>query len=930
MANLDSSTVRAVISMLAHTANAADEAADLHSALATAVDEIANFAGWPVGHAYVPAPDGRELLVSSGIWHIEDEERFGAFRELSEATELCAGVGLPGRVLQDREPCWIHDLTADENFPRARQGIEIGLRAGFAVPVLIDGEVAAVMEFFAAEPVARDSYLLTLIEEVGKRLGLIFERRQAQEAVRQQALITDQVSEAVVVTNLEGRVVDCNRGAEEVYGYSREAMLGMMGRDFVADPEWWDGERLVARAAIEKDGIWNGEMSFRRQDGELRTIDITMTMFRDDRGQHIANLSVGRDVTARERATRTLKQQALAMEQLSEAVFVADLEGCIIECNRATEIMYGRTREELIGLDGADLSADPDAWRDRREELYTFLEKEGKWSGSVEFRRGDGTTGTCELSIASLQDEQDVRVAQVVIARDVSERDRVMAALLQQAQIIEQLSEAVLVVGVDGRIIDCNPALESLTGYAQSELIGMNTRDLRPDADAGSGEIGSIHDTLAENGRWAGLMDMRRKDGQIRICELSISKLENSSNPEAHHITVVHDITERQELESQLLQAQKMEAVGQLTGGVAHDFNNLLTAILGNLEMVQDRVGKDPKAARMIGTAMDATLRGANLIQQLLAFSRKQPLQPRRIRLNDLVPRMRELMERTLGGAVAVEIALPGDELIVTVDPTQLESAILNLAINARDAMPAGGKLRIAASMADPDKLPDQLSGAGGDRHFVAIEVSDHGSGMTPAVLERAIEPFFTTKEVGAGSGLGLSMVYGFAKQSGGHAHIDSEPGKGTQVTIFLPEAEVSAEQDAIIPEGEINNRHTGTQTILVVEDDAGVRDYASDVLESLGYSVVTAADGKEAIALMQGEESIDLLFTDIVLPGGMDGGRLADHFRNVRPNGKILFTSGYTRQVIEEDGRLNPDQRLLPKPYGRQDLVSALEQIFT
>jgi PAS domain S-box-containing protein len=929
MANLDSGTVEAVIRLLARTANAADEAVDLRAALAIAIDEIARFADWPVGHAYVPAPDGGDRLVSSGIWRLADEEHFKAFRELTEATDFCAGVGLPGRVLQSHKPCWIHDLAVDKNFPRAGQGIEIGLRAGFAVPVLVDGKVAAVMEFFATVPVAHDSYLLILTEEVGKRLGLIFERRQALETVRQQALITDQVSEAVVITNLEGQVIDCNRGAEVIYGYSRDAMLGMMGRDFLADPDWWDGHRPEVLRAVTEKGFWNGQLQFRRPNGAVRTIDVTMTMFRDERGQHSANLSVGRDVTEREQATRALKQQALALEQLSEAVFVTDLQGHIIECNRATEIMYARSREELIGMDGAELSTDADAWRNRRKELYSFLEKEDKWSGPVAFKRSDGAVGASEFSIAALRDEQGARIANVCIARDVSEQDRVNAALLQQAQIIEQLSEAVLVVGVDGRIIDCNPAVTQMSGYTRSELIGMNTKDLTPDPEAWAEALGPIGEVLTESGRWSGIVTVLRKDGEERICELSLSKLENSANPDVDHVTLAHDVTERKELESQLLQAQKMEAVGQLTGGVAHDFNNLLTAILGNLEMVEERVEADPKASRLIGTATDAALKGANLIQQLLAFSRKQPLQPRRIVLNDLMPRMLELMQRTLGRAVEIDIVLPEEELAVLADPVQLESAILNLGINARDAMPAGGRLRITASPASPEALPDQLPGEESGTHFVAIEVSDHGSGMAPSVLERAFEPFFTTKEVGAGSGLGLSMVYGFAQQSGGHVHIDSKPGKGTRVTIFLPEAEAGAEQEESVPKGEATGYHAGTETVLVVEDNADVRDYASNLLASLGYSVVVAENGNEAIALMQGGERIDLLFTDVVLPGGMDGGRLANHFRTVWPQGKILFTSGYTRQAIEKEGRLNPGQRLLPKPYGRKELVAALEAVF-
>lgn len=276
------------------------------------------------------------------------------------------------------------------------------------------------------------------MEEVGKRLGLIFERRQALDIVRQQALITDQVGEAVIVADFEGRILDSNAAASRSYGFSREELQQMKVQNLMLDPQSWDDQREKVLGQIQEAGRWDGIVKMLRKDGAHRTIELSLTGFRDGRGQHTATLGVGRDVTEREEVMRALKQQAVAMEQLSEAVFVTDLSGKIIECNRATEVMYGRPREELIGLDGAEMAADSEGWRARRSEIYPLIEKEGKWSGSVPFQRSDGTTGMSEFTLAALRNEQGERIAQVCIARDVSEQDRVMAELLQQAQIIEQ------------------------------------------------------------------------------------------------------------------------------------------------------------------------------------------------------------------------------------------------------------------------------------------------------------------------------------------------------------------------------------------------------------------------------------------------------------------------------------------------------------
>lgn len=380
--------------------------------------------------------------------------------------------------------------------------------------------------------------------------------------------------------------------------------------------------------------------------------------------------------------------------------------------------------------------------------------------------------------------------------------------------------------------------------------------------------------------------------------------------------------------EEELRQAQKMEVVGQLTGGVAHDFNNLLQVIVGNLETLQRNLA--PEAGRLrraTDNAMSGARRAATLTQRLLAFSRRQPLEPKPIRVNDLVTGMSELLFRSLGETIAVETVLTAGVWRTEADPNQLESALLNLAVNARDAMTAGGKLTIetANSHIDIGYAATQAEVAPGQ--YVLISVSDTGVGMDKATIARVFEPFFTTKEPGKGTGLGLSQVYGFVKQSGGHVKVYSEPGQGTTVKIYLPRlpgesAQDEAVADVIIPEG------TPAETILVIEDDDDVRAHSVEILRELGYRVVEAHDGPSGLRLLERQPKVDLLFTDIVLPGGSTGAQTAAQAQKLRPGLKVLFTTGYARNAIVHHGRLDAGVQLITKPFGYAELAAKVRDV--
>jgi PAS domain S-box-containing protein len=483
-------------------------------------------------------------------------------------------------------------------------------------------------------------------------------------------------------------------------------------------------------------------------------------------------------------------------------------------------------------------------------------------------------------------------------------------------------SQDLLVVGdlAEGRFLSVNPAWTSVLGWTPEELLGRSSAWLEhPDDQARTrGEIAN----LAQGRRTLRFENsLRHRNGSYRLMSWTAVPVPEDGVLYASG----RDITEQRQTEEQLRQAQKMEAIGQLTGGVAHDFNNLLQVIGGNLQLLQRDLAGNERAERRVQAAMGAVSRGAKLASQLLAFSRRQPLQPLVLHLGRLLRGMDELLRRALGEDVEVETSSAGGLWNTLVDPNQLENVILNLAINSRDAMQGQGKLTLEVSNA-------MLDGPYAQRHpevvpgqYVLLAVSDTGSGMTQEVMERAFEPFFTTKPEGRGTGLGLSMVYGFVRQSGGHIKIYSEVGHGTTIRIYLPR---SLQAEAQLPENLTGPIEGGRETLLVVEDDEEVRATVVDLLTELGYRVLKAAEPQSALAILKSGVPVDLVFTDVVMPGPMRSTELARQAKALLPDIEVLFTSGYTENAIVHAGRLDPGVHLLSKPHRREDLARKVRQL--
>ena len=533
--------------------------------------------------------------------------------------------------------------------------------------------------------------------------------------------------------------------------------------------------------------------------------------------------------------------------------------------------------------------------------------------------------------------EQQLQALNDTLEQRVDERARDLEASFGQLReserrfrlLVESVTDyAIYMLDPAGRVVKWNPGAERLKGYTEAEIIGEHLSLFYTEEDRRNGVPQQIIASAELNGKYEGEGWRVRKDGSRFWANVTIHAIRDPVGTLQGFAKVTRDMTAQRAAEERLRQAQKMEAIGQLTGGVAHDFNNLLTVIGGNLETLQRRLAarEDTALQRLATSAGRAASRAAVLTHQLLAFSRRQPLEPQSVLVNSLISGMSDMLRRSLPESILIETVLAGGVWPTFVDANQLENSLLNLAVNARDAMPDGGRLTIEAANVYLDD--DYAAAADIDPgQYVGVFVSDTGVGMTAEVVSKAFDPFFTTKEVGQGTGLGLSQVYGFVKQSGGHVRIYSEIGAGTTIKIYLPRLVTSgiAADDQTsapaVPRGD-------GETILVVEDQADVRGYSVEMLRELGYHVFDAPDARTGLRVLDAHREIALLFTDVGLPGGMNGRQLADEALRRRPALKVLFTSGYARNAIVHHGRLDPGVQLITKPFTFSGLAAKIRGV--
>ena len=640
-----------------------------------------------------------------------------------------------------------------------------------------------------------------------------------------------------------------------------------------------------------------------------------------------------RDVTELRRHREALRESELELRALAESmpqmVWMAAPDGSNIYCNQRWIGYTGLGAEESAGA-GWLQAVHPE---DRRAvELARPREAPSREDFTVEcrLRRADGEYRWMIVRGTPYHDQAGRFAKWMGTCTDVHDLKRSIEAIRVSEERFRLLAR-----GTQDAIWDWdmredrlwwNEGLETLLGFRGEHVqpsVESWSRCIHPDDREVTVE--GVRQAVATGADvWSGNYRFRRPDGSHAWISGRTHVIRDSGGEPIRMVGSMADITERVVLEEQLRQAQRLDSLGRLTGGVAHDFNNLLTVIVGNAELLTEQLAAQPQLAQLAGMVVQAADRAAELTRHLLAFARKQPLQPRAVDANELVRNMAPLLQRTLGAHVEIVLA-PADGLWrALVDPAQLDNALLNLCVNARDAMPQGGRLTIATANREVSahealQHPGLQPGA-----YVVLSVSDTGTGIAPEDLRRVFEPFFTTKLQGKGIGLGLAMVYGFAKQSEGHVDISSQPGQGTTVKLFLPRTLDAA---AARPAPDAPAARGQQETILLVEDDRMVLRYAREQLVALGYRVVQAEGPVQALEIIRGAEPIDLLFTDMVMPG-MNGRQLADCALQLRPQLKVLYTSGYAEGGIVHGGRIDEGVHLLSKPYRREELARRLREV--
>ncbi|MGI3903463.1 MAG: PAS domain S-box protein [Janthinobacterium lividum] len=886
--------------------------------------------------------------ASSGL--VRGDGRFATFLGFDEQM---AASGAPPAVFLAR----IHE--GDRERARATIGLSLGRGTDF------------VTEFRLSDAVGEPRWLLvsgrSYLAGSGRPLRLtgiaidVTASRSAEAALRASEELNRRVlessSDCIKVLDLDGTVRFVNAGGLKSLEFADlAAAAGLAWRNLWPETGRDALDRAVTSALAGGTGRFRGFAETAK--GSARWWDVVVTPILDALGIPERLLAVSRDITAEIIAGR--EQEALVAERDAERlrlkavldsapvgiVFAEAPSGRIVGQNPRADRIFGH---DLIPTESVEQYRDwilyhPDGKRvplQRYPLLRALVAGEASAGEEYLYRRGDDTLAWIQISAAPIRDAAGAITGGVVSIEDIEARKAAEGALRRlnetlEATVRERTRELdsiwrhsrdmLCVARFDGTFMRLNPAWADTLGRVPEDLVDRPFLDLvHPDdrrrTISAMAVLGDGLSVLGFENRYA------HQDGSYRWFSW------NAVPHEGFIYAVVRDVTQEREAaaalakaEDQLRQSQKMEAVGQLTGGIAHDFNNLLTGITGALDLMQRRIaqGRSGDVGRYAEIAIASANRAAALTHRLLAFSRRQPLDPRPTDGNQLVRSMEDLLRRTIGEAIAFEVVLAEDLWPTLCDPHQLENALLNLVINARDAMPDGGRLAITTrNLVDDGTRPDGPAPG----PYVCLTVEDTGCGMAAEVVARAFDPFFTTKPLGQGTGLGLSMIYGFVRQSEGHVTIRSEPGRGTIVEMCLPRFDgEAARQDASTRDRGALLGARAEETVLVVEDEASVRDLVVEVLADLGYRALEATDGPSGLRILQGDERIDLLVTDVGLPG-MNGRQLAEQGRQLRPNLRVLFITGYAEEATF-GGHLDPGLQMLAKPFAIDALTDRIREM--
>ena len=789
-----------------------------------------------------------------------------------------------------------------------------------------------------------------ILDDSGNPIGFrnllrdITERKKAEESLKKSEekyrTILETMEDGYAEYDLKGKLLYVNKAACLQGGYSADELYKIDYRK-IFSPETAIRIQEVYHK-IYRTGKPEYLMDYEiiRKDGAIRTHQSNIALMRDASDKPIGFRSISRDITERKKTEEALRESEekyrTILETMEEGLFELDLKGNYTFLNEAAGWMMGCKPEEMTGKNYR-MNHRPETIQ-YLKEAFRRMYKTGKAEKMLSYDTiiRDGSVRVHEANTTFVRNEAGGIVGFQSLVRDVTEAKKAEEALRRSEEryrtILETMGEGYAEYDLKGNVIFVNDASCKLSGYERDEMIGLNYRNYHNPPVAKY--LKEVFHQIYLTGKPEFLVEdeVVRKDGSVRYCQMNVVLMRDALGEPQGFRMLVHDMTEHKKaeeqkikVEEQLLQAQKMESVGRLAGGVAHDFNNMITVILGYAELIKSKLSAENPILKDLLEIEKAAIRSRDITKQLLAFSRKAIIAPKTVDLNGMIADTQKTILRLIGEDINLRF-FPGERLWnIKVDPSQMEHIIINLAVNARDAMPHGGNLTIETENLLLNDAYCKTHTGLTPGQYVMIAVSDEGIGMDSDTLRHVFEPFFTTKEMGKGTGLGLAMVYGIIRQSNGSINVYSEPGSGTTFKIFLPRSADEAIEQEFVEEAPTS----GTGTILLVEDDDLVRNMTADMLKTIGYEILTTGNPMEALSLIEKADTphIDLVITDVVMPG-MSGRELGEKIEAIRPQTNILFMSGYTSNVIVHQGVLDEGVNFISKPFSMNDLARKIHRM--